>query len=124
MNEVQRYRLISQVIDGVSRLARAAVYGGVVVCVAYYARDAVIAFAGKHTDANLAFSALANLQADRWFAYFFGASGVGYGLRERKLRRETTARLTTRPEALELRLHPGRTSSGLTPNGKTRQEDR
>ena len=94
------------------------------VWVAYYLKDALIAFAGKHTDANLVFSVLANLQADRWFAYLFGIVGGGYGLAERSLKRRTIRRLTARTAELELRLDPNRTTSQLTPRGTTRREDR
>ncbi len=124
MDDDRRFRLISQAIDGVLKLGRTVVVGGVVVWVAYYLKDALIAFAGKHTDANLVFSVLANLQADRWFAYLFGVVGGGYGLAERGLKRRTTRRLTARTAELELRLDPTRTSSQLTPRGTTRREDR
>lgn len=124
LDDDTRFRLISQTIDGFIRVVRTVFIVGGVIWVASYAKDAFIAFAGKHTDANLAFNVLANLHADRWFAYLFGVGGAGYGLVERRLKRRTIERLTARTEELELRLDPARTSSQLTPEGTTRREDR
>jgi hypothetical protein len=84
----------------------------------------LIAFAGRDTAATFSLSVITKLQADRWFAYLFGAGGVGYGLVERRLRRRNIKRLTKHTEELEKRIDPERTSSGLTPEGKTRPEDR
>jgi hypothetical protein len=124
LNEDRRYRLISRGIDGFVTLTRAAFLAVAVVLVARYGRDVLVAFAGQQTSANLAFELLVNLQADRWLAYLVGVAGVSYGASERHLRRRNIKRLTERTEELEKRLHPGRTSSGLTPEGKTRREDR
>lgn len=124
MDDDRRFRLISQAINGLIGIAGTIVVAGCVVWVAYYVRDVLVAFAGKHTDASLAFRFLANLQADRWFAYLFGVFGAGYGIAERRLKRRTIRRLTARTEELELRLDPNRTSSGLTPQGTTQEADR
>jgi hypothetical protein len=104
-------------------LARSGFVVLTVILLGRYARDVLIAFAGKETVANLALSLIMNLQADRWFAYIIGAMGVGYGAVERHLRRRNIRRLTTHTAELEKRLYPARSSSGLTPEGKTRRED-
>lgn len=124
LNEDRRYRLFSRVIDGVFAFGRTGLIVLAAIVLGKYARDVLIAFAGKETAANLALSLIVKLQADRWFAYLFGAAGAGYGVVERQLRRRNIKRLTARTEELEKRLHPARTSSGLTPKGKTRPEDR
>ena len=124
MNEDRRFRLISRVIDGFVTLARSGFVALIVISLGRYARDVLIEYAGKETAANLALSLIVNLQADRWVAYLVGAMGLGYGAVERHLRRRNIRRLTTHTAELEKRLYPGRTSSGLTPGGKTRREDR
>jgi hypothetical protein len=48
----------------------------------------------------------------------------GYGLRERRLRRQTTERFTQRNYKLEKLVDPNRTSSHLTTRGTTNPEDR
>jgi hypothetical protein len=124
LNEDRRFRLISRGIDGFVALGRTGLVVAAVILLGRYARDVLIAFAGKETAANLAFRLIVNLQADRWFAYLVGLAGVGYGAVERQLRRRNIRRLTAHTAELEKRLHATRTSSGLTPEGKTRREDR
>jgi hypothetical protein len=124
LNEDRRFRLISRGIDGFVTLARTGFIVGSVILLGRYLRDVLIVFAGKETAANLALSLIVNLQADRWFAYIVGAAGVGYGAVERQLRRRNIKRLTAHTAELETRLHRVRSSSGLTPEGKTRREDR
>jgi hypothetical protein len=124
LTEDRRFRLISRGIDGLVALGRTGFVALIVLGLGWYARDVLVAFAGKETAANLALSLLVNLKADRWVAYLVGALGVGYGAVERHVRRRNIKRLTAHTEELEKRLHPRRTSSGLTPKGKTRREDR
>jgi hypothetical protein len=124
LNEDRRFRLFVRGIDGLFALFRtvAIIFG--VVLIARYARDVLVAFSGKETGANLALSLIVNLQADRWFAYLFGLAGTGYGVVQRQLRRRNIRRMTGHNAEVEKRLHPGRSSSGLTPERKTRPEDR
>ena len=124
LNEDRRFRLFVRGIDGLFALFRTVAIIVGVVLIAGFARDVLVAFAGKETAANLALSLIVNLQADRWLAYLFGAGGVGYGVRQRQLRRRNISRITGHNAEVEKRLHPGRSSSGLTPEGKTRPEDR
>jgi len=124
LNEDRRFRLFARAIDGFFALGRTGVLVVGVILVVGSAKDVLIAFAGKETDANLALSLIVNLQADRWFAYLFGVAGTGYGIVQRQLRRRNIRRMTGHNAEVEKRLHPGRTSSGLTPEGKTRSEDR
>lgn len=105
-------------------LGRYAIVGMTLVIIAGYGRDALIAFAGVSTEANFAVHLVTKLEADRWFAYVVGALGLGYGWNQRRLRRRNIRRLTHHSAALERRLDPDRTSSDLTPEGKTRSEDR
>lgn len=124
MNEDRRFRLISRGIDGLAALGRTGLTVLAVIFLGFYAKEVLVAFASKETAATLALNLVANLQADRWFAYLVGGGGVGYGLVERHLRRRNIRRLTRHTAEVEKRLHGARTSSGLTPEGKTRREDR
>jgi hypothetical protein len=124
LNEDLRFRLYLRGIDGFFAVMRTVVIAGAAVALGWSARDVLVAFAGKETVADLALTLLVNLQADRWFAYLFGVGGVGYGVVQRQLRRRNIKRMTGHNAEVERLVHPGRTSSGLTPEGKTRPEDR
>jgi hypothetical protein len=122
--EDRLYRLISRGIDGLCAVLRTGLYVLAVIFVAFYTKEVLVAFAGKETAATLIISVLADLKADRVFAYLVGAGGIGYGVVERQLRRRNIRRLATDKAEVEKRLLPSRTSSGLNPDGKTRREDR
>ena len=83
----------------------------------------VSVLAGKTTLADVGVKVLADVRFSEAAAWVFGASGVGYGLRQRKLRGDTTARQQGRIRKLEATVDPGRSSSDLTPRGQTRDED-
>lgn len=123
MEEERRFVLLGQVIEAALRLGQAIIAGIVLVCIAYFLQKVLLAYAGKTTEANLSFSLLARVQADRWVAYIFGAGGVTYGLFERNLRQSNIKRMSKLNSALEQKLDPNRTSSGLTPTGKTHKSD-
>ena len=57
-------------------------------------------------------------------AYIFGGSGVAYGFSERRLRYKKTERLAAHAIELEKVIDSKRQSSGLTPKGTTRPEDK
>lgn len=124
MDDDHRFRLISRAIDGAVKLGGMLIVAGAVVWIFSDLRDVLVAFAGHETNANVMIKILAQIQADRWAAYILGGGGIGYGMLERRLHRRTIKRLTTRPTELEHRIHAKRTSSGLTPEGRTRREDR
>jgi hypothetical protein len=124
LDDDRRFRLYARGIDGLFALLRTVAIVVPVVFIASYARDVLIAFSGKETVANLALTFLVNLKADRWFAYLFGVGGVGYGVVQQQLRRRNIKRMTGHNAEVEKRVYPRRTSSGLTPKGKTRPEDR
>jgi hypothetical protein len=124
LSEDRLERLISRGIDGLVGLLHTGIIGVVVIFIFFYAKEVLVAFAGKETAANLALSLAANLQLDRWLAYLVGASGVGYGIRQRQVRRRNIERMTGHNAEVEKQVHPTRTSSGLTAKGKTRREDR
>jgi hypothetical protein len=89
----------------------------------YLARDVLLAYAGKTTIVALVSSLIANVRVSVALAWGVGAGGVVYGWRQKKLRESTTERLTKRTGELESQIDGKRTSSGLTPRGKTRPGD-
>ncbi|HXQ52880.1 MAG TPA: hypothetical protein VN802_17440 [Stellaceae bacterium] len=97
---------------------------GTVLGVFYWVHVVLLAYAGTSTFANVAISFVTDFKLDRVLAYGFGAGGVGYGLRQRKLRRKNIERLAPRAAMLEKIIDPNRTSSGLTPQGTTQPGDR
>lgn len=120
----QRYRLISQAIDSIAGIIKAAFFCVLLAVLAYWMREVLLAYAGKATLANVVIKLAADLRFDQTFAYIFGAGGIAYGLAQRQLRRRNIDRLTRRGIAAEQILDPNRTSSELTPRGTTRPEDR
>ena len=80
--------------------------------------------AGKTTLAQIGMSFIGDIRISDAVAYIFGGSGFAYGLNERRLRHKKTASMAGYSALLETKIHPGRTSSGLTPKGTTRKEDK
>ena len=74
-------------------------------------------------DIGIEVGLLANLQVGQVVSGAAGVAGVGYGLAQRKLRRDTIERVQGRIISYEKGIDPGRTSSMLTPRGETRPED-
>lgn len=120
----QRYRLISQIIDAAATTVRIGLFCALFGLIAYWTRDVLLAYAGQTTMADVAIRLAADLKLDQTLAYIFGGGGVAYGIVQRNLRRRTIARLTPRSRAKEEAVDPHRSSSGLTPRGTTRPEDK
>jgi len=119
-----RLRLQVKIIDLLSTVV---VYGskyGALALIFYWMTDALKAFAGQQTIADLAFKFLADIKMPQWLAYVFGVGGIGWAYAERKLRQRTVAHMASSKEEAEKRLDPGRTSSNLTARGTSRPEDK
>jgi hypothetical protein len=97
--------------------------GSLLGCV-YYAYLAIASLAGKETFAKILVSFVANMTISKWLAYAFGGGGVLYGVKERRLRRNTARRLAPGRIQYEEGLDPLRSSSGLTQTGETNPEER
>jgi len=80
--------------------------------------------AGQTTFAQIGMSFIGDIRVSDAVAYVFGGSGFFYGLNERRLRHKKTERLAAHAQELEKIIDPKRTSSGLTPKGTTRPEDK
>ena len=116
------------IIDRSFGLARWIVGAVVIILLGGYARDILVAFAGKDTNAHVAMSFAVNiitkLSASQWFAYMVGAIGGGYGYRAHRLKERNIERMRGQTSELEQLVDQKRTSSGLTPKGKTRKGDK
>jgi hypothetical protein len=96
--------------------------GGACYCV-WVIADALKAFAGRQSNANLHFALFADIRFAYTVSVAVGITGAGLYLRERHLHRKTRERLATRITELEKVVDPSRTSSLLTSLGMTRKED-
>lgn len=124
--------------DTVSKILKELFKYGALVTIAICIYLISDTWAGKKTDANINVNMGANIKADiigqaeenglylatAGLGVIFGLAGISYGLIQSRLRREIIERFARSKDALEKRIDPGRTSSGLLPNGDTRPEDR
>jgi hypothetical protein len=109
--------------DGVVSVLNNVVRWGGAVLISRYVFLAISSLSGETTVADIGIQFLGNLTVSETVAWIFGGSGVYYGLKHRKLRRDTAERLGSRNAKLEKRLDPQRRSSELTPRGETHPED-
>lgn len=126
MKELE-YKLQSQKWDVGLRIGLALIKWSAISVIVWRLGVAAEAFAGKSTLADFGVQLVADLKANKFFSHIvtgcFGLGGLGYGIRERALRRRDIRRLGNRVVDSEKRLDPNRTSSGLTADGNTRPED-
>ena len=99
-------------------------WGGL-VAISYFVFRTVEALSGTTTfaDIGLEVRAFANIKISQLAAWFFALCGVGYGLGQRRLRKDTIERLQSRIQRLETEIDPDRSTSSLTTRGETRPED-
>jgi len=88
----------------------------------YVSKDIIVALSGHETILALKLAFLGDWRSI--IAYIAAISGLGWGFTERKLRHSTVNRIQGRMTELEIRVDPNRTSSGLTPEGKTNPSDK
>lgn len=119
-----RYRFRFRMLDLVATGLSLVIPWGSVVLIAWLVTDAVNGLAGKYTFADIGVRFLADIKVSEAVAYVVGGGGMLYGYKERRLRQKNIARLSGRNQEYEKRVDPKRSSSGLTPEGKTRPEDR
>jgi hypothetical protein len=88
----------------------------------YFGRDIVIALAGRETLVSLYVSFLSDIKVVVSFA-LAGFAGL-WAIVERRLRYRKVEQLHGRIKDLESAIDPNRTSSHLTPKGKTNPKDK
>lgn len=119
----QLFTLEMKRLDNRGRLVGLIVPYGALLFVAGCGVYCIHLLAGQSTMAQIGVSFLASIKVDSVIAYVFGGAGVAFGTVERRLRRRKTEDRAHHNQALEARLDPQRTSSGLTPAGTTRRDD-
>jgi hypothetical protein len=95
-----------------------------VVFIAWFFYRSVASLAGRYTFSQIGVGFLGDFKISEGIAYVFGTGGVVYGVRRRKLQGDNVERTAKRISDLEKRIDPKRSSSRLTPRGKTRPEDK
>lgn len=113
----------STIAESIVSVVNNLVKWGALALIAYLMAQCIDSLAGEATTSNIAISLVTDLKMNQYLAYAFGGSGIGYGIMQRKSKRDTIERLQGRKEALEQMVDPGRSSSKLTPKGLTRPED-
>lgn len=113
-SQINRNETIASVVNNLIRCATVGALG-------YFAVLISREFAGQTTVAVADF--VLRMHLNEFAAAALGGSGIAYGVRQRKLRRDTVERLAKRITELEGRIDPQRTSSRLNPRGVTPPED-
>lgn len=119
-----RYRLLAQLVVVAGPALRAVPWCLLLFAVAWFTRDVLVAYAGQTTSANVIVKLIADLRVAVVVPWALAAGGVAYGLRQKHLKEDAIERLTKRPQELEKLIDPNRTSSQLTPRGRTNPKDR
>jgi hypothetical protein len=93
---------------------------------AYVAFGAIGQFAGRSTDVDLALSLVMAALVEVKLMVFIALTGTAcaWAVVERTLRHRTVKRLQGRIRELETTIDPARSTSKLTPEGKTNPADR
>lgn len=91
---------------------------------AFFGVEAIRELAGKETEAVFMLSYLTSSESDYGLPWVVAFAGIVYGSMQRKLRLRKTEYFQGRVRELEMRLDPGRSSSGLLANGETDPEDK
>jgi hypothetical protein len=119
-----RYRLYIRIIEVFGMVTHRAIpWLGLYGC-GYLAYLSIKSLSGQVTLADIAIRFISDFRTSRGVAYLFGLGGIGYGVRQRKLRRDHIEQSSRTIEHLEKLTDPGRSSSRLTRRGETRPEDR
>ena len=83
---------------------------------------AISTIAGKTTIADVGVNLVTAIRISETVAYLLGALGIGYGLKQRKMRKRSIVVQSKRSTDLEAKLDPVRSSSELTETGATKME--
>ena len=109
-------------MDRIAEVSIQAIRSGTLLFCIVVVASAIKAFAGQHTFADLGFKFFADAKISDGIFAVFGGSGVAYGYKQRKLRRDTIETMGPRAKENELAKDPRRSSSRLTARGTTPKE--
>jgi hypothetical protein len=114
----------SRFAEGTVQVFLSLIRWGAIVLIVRYGYLSIEALAGKDTFTDIVINFLSDIKVSVAISWSVGAGGAIYGLKQRKLRRDTVERLQGRIKLLESEKDPSRTSSQLTKRGDTRPEDK
>lgn len=109
-------------IDQYWRTIRTLIRAAAVVVAIWVGLKGLAPFAGENTVISLALSFVADIKFA--LSVILGGTAAAWAFVERRLRYRKTEYLQGRIKELELKIDPNRTSSNLTPKGKTNPTDR
>lgn len=112
-----------RIIDAIDANLRLIIKYGFLAIVAGFSYESIAVLAGKHTFADIGIKFLSDVRIANSVGYVVGGAGLAYGRRQKKLKEDTIQQLAPRIKELEAAIDPNRSSSGLTPHGRTRPED-
>lgn len=110
-------------IRGTAVLETALKYGAY-VAMAYYAKEAIEALAGKTTLVNAVVGFLGQQSIGGIIQKTVMLVAIVWAMTERRERRRKTRYFSSRLQKLEIELDKKRTSSGILPDGTTNPKDR
>ncbi len=120
--------------NSISKILSALIKWGAIAFVSTIIRDCISFLAGKVTFADIKVGADLFTIECKWaialglvlglLGLFVGASGFIFGSLQLKIKKGVIESKDERITSLEARLDPKRSSSGLTPRGDTRKEDK
>lgn len=109
--------------DGIVLVCLNLIRWGALWGISYNAYLSIESLSGKYTLADIGVNFLSQMDVSITLAWGAGLMAVVYGLKQRKLRKDTIERMQLRVHQLETKIDPNRSSSNLTSRGDTRPED-
>lgn len=120
----ERYRLRRDLVDKVYRILRTGIYACVAIAFFKYASGAILALSGKETTVNSVISWAVNIGLNQWVAYSIAAVSTGGFLVARRNSKRVARTVGAQKSELEAIIDPGRSKSGLKPDGTPKKEHR
>ena len=114
----------TRLVEGVGQVLSSLIRWGAIVLIARYGYLSIASLAGQNTLADIGIDLLSNIKVSVALSWVAGAGGLAYGVRQKKVRKDTVERLQGRIKELETGIDPNRSTSNLTHRGDTRPEDK
>lgn len=112
------------IAEQIGLTVRTLVWAGCVAFIAHCVKESIQALAGRNTETDILVQFLSRAEVSEALAWLLAGGGSLYGYGQNRLKKRTTESLTKRITQLERMVDPSRSTSGLTPRGETRKEDK